>query len=1441
MGLKRNSIGKKPTTPQRNGDISLVMECGWQPLSEIQTEMKNKVEKEYNQFMKTLKENIAKRGGEIVEQGTHITVYELECPPTIPTAVIQQEVIPGVSSSSGLVKATPTSALLATSQTTASPLIANSSVLLPSGAVASSGSTVFTGQPHTYQLVMGSRMGLIVTPSTPATSSPVQSTTNTCASAPSATVVRPITAPRVQVRSGLGAVPTQPPKRLVNVAPSQAAKITVPQAPKINVNPATQKAVPPPVTKGSSFSNTVTTRSKVKLGYRAAEPSTTEPPAVTATKTGSNAGTVVDLTDDDGKPVADSREVAFNRYPGRIYPSLVVVARPNIKVKDMANSMITAERTQLDTKVKGILTNTPTKFTEWLIQQGLVRSEQVCSSHVNVDLTPIKLKLGMYSDVSKFPYSGGYVWISDCCPQKFVSVFCNSIFEGAPHAPTVLLKLIYHWACQTNVHNIISWVKVDNLYIKNFFTNLRAVCTAAICEKFGKMGGAGKKVEVGVISLGTTSQNGSVRQVKVEVLGVMDPVSKFVRLRAVDPVQNAEKNHKLRFSRILESLEHWVDKRTTIVTDFTVDKATLIELGFHSVLQVQLNAVHSKDNNQAVMDYLKKVVPRMFQNTLSLLSRSIIQQFLDELVWRERWGPIPSRAFDNVILHLSEMTKLDTGDTLINRLKSITANPFKDWSYKLWKTNSMVSIPTGAKKAAVPGEDDAKALQKNMALRFKSGLNQPSTSVKNYGKGSKTNLIAFNSDDTSDSMSIIPSIDNLPPSITEIDDDNLSVSSSSSRRSRARGSTEDRSSAPTKPWDPQLVLKSLEGFYYGTLPFDVVVVNKLRKVELNMKCFTCGHTYNNNILFMKHLAGHAQNEGAFTTDFQCRYCLKSYTTAFDLEDHLGSVHFPNKYNSMCLICGDRFKDRGALVTHMQTTHVELELPYHCSICKFRTSEHTKLIDHFYEIHDGGEKVQCPFCLKVVAFEGSNKVKLTQNVNFYFNHIKRHQRKPIRKCPKCVLSFVNKGLVNDHLSKDHTSCVNIPGIVRYQNSDLSTVLMPLPSVAPPLTRKAKPSQSYPVPNFSTFKLDNTLIYPDVPPSKCVECKTEVTPATHFTSYMTCMKCMFASCCKVVMSKHVVQFHESRGKKKIPIKRKIPLDNPLHCACGFTSSDGNAIASHLINCKRKIAYRNPEKAAQYSVQMQSASFPTLVNLDDGEHDSNEASDKWLRALVKSSDKDDSKPKPSTISEKSPPRMLKMLGLVCKESSDDADVAGKVKSPEEDDVPAKKSKLDTDESTKELDDEVLELSDDESSVTGKSASEKDLNDSSVDDATNLSTEQGSEAEKDSSSKADTANEESESIDLETAKAAELLANENAIAKDTDEIEPESVLDASEETNETNETEKVDEENTEKSNQSAEKVAEAEDKSDTVMEVDDANNDEEVAEKSNDANSSQDVMVVE
>ena len=82
----------------------------------------------------------------------------------------------------------------------------------------------------------------------------------------------------------------------------------------------------------------------------------------------------------------------------RPFPALSVVAKAQ-----RSSQGVQAKRSELDMKVKGLLVHTPAKFTEWLIQQGLVRSEQFEGK--------IKLKLGMYSDGKKFPHSGGYVWI----------------------------------------------------------------------------------------------------------------------------------------------------------------------------------------------------------------------------------------------------------------------------------------------------------------------------------------------------------------------------------------------------------------------------------------------------------------------------------------------------------------------------------------------------------------------------------------------------------------------------------------------------------------------------------------------------------------------------------------------------------------------------------------------------------------------------------------------------------------------------------------------------------------------------------------------------------------------------------------------------------------------------------------------------------------------
>lgn len=91
-------------------------------------------------------------------------------------------------------------------------------------------------------------------------------------------------------------------------------------------------------------------------------------------------GLVVGSTD-ESKDSKDGKETKDNKMQGKTYPSLVVLAKPFLKIKDMA-----ATRSKLDSKVKLVLMLTPNKFCEWLLQEGLLRAQQHCINHRNNEL-----------------------------------------------------------------------------------------------------------------------------------------------------------------------------------------------------------------------------------------------------------------------------------------------------------------------------------------------------------------------------------------------------------------------------------------------------------------------------------------------------------------------------------------------------------------------------------------------------------------------------------------------------------------------------------------------------------------------------------------------------------------------------------------------------------------------------------------------------------------------------------------------------------------------------------------------------------------------------------------------------------------------------------------------------------------------------------------------
>ena len=72
---------------------------------------------------------------------------------------------------------------------------------------------------------------------------------------------------------------------------------------------------------------------------------------------------------------------------------------------------------------------------------------------------------------------------------------------------------------------------------------------------------------------------------------------------------------------------------------------------------------------------------RILQNSPSPLTISSIQQFLDELTFRELYAHHPLLAFDSLVDRISTQTEAaqQHGTTFFNRMKSVASEPTNDW------------------------------------------------------------------------------------------------------------------------------------------------------------------------------------------------------------------------------------------------------------------------------------------------------------------------------------------------------------------------------------------------------------------------------------------------------------------------------------------------------------------------------------------------------------------------------------------------------------------------------------------------------------------------------------------------------------------------------------------------------------------------------------------
>ncbi|XP_045607816.1 uncharacterized protein row isoform X3 [Procambarus clarkii] len=920
-----------------------------------------------------------------------------------------------------------------------------------------------------------------------------------------------------------------------------------PKTPTVHSTPANSTPVSTRTTRSSANANknNVPTRSSSPdiqvLREMRISPQTTSPTQPTSTVTSSSNTTT------------NNNNSGVNKF----MPLLNVVARPK---NTLPPAVAMNQRKELDAKVKSVLVKSAQEFVEWLLGEGMIRTSQYCTAHkIQPTMTPVKLKLGMFSDPKVLSTSGGYVWISECCGKKYVSVYSGSIFGSTPIdkvPPTSVLKLVYHWACQTSVSNVESWVKVEKSFINKMFQYMRCICSVMLQDKVYDFGFDGTTVELGIVSLGTSTADGTKKAVKVEILGLYDRKMKSYRLFASEPEPGS--SSRQRFVRILKPLERVVHTNAIILCDQSVDRNCLYNMNYGKVSVCETSDNEENlQSNARIMSYLRRHVPKMFQSALSQLNLQQVQVVLDELCWRERYGHCAAQAYVNMIDHITYLTTREAENPgVLHLLDFVSQKPQHNWRYK------SQHVPKGT-----------------LSL-------QPSIIMTTPTAGSITPQLALDS-----------------TTLKQTPMEHTNKVALAPRRIQASSLGVPASKVPVATMSPKADVIELEPFYYGQIQGDATLGR-----ELNLHTFTChicNEVYDSNLEFYTHLKFHLGRSSTPKNKFCCSYCTEHLETEEARNYHHKFKHMQmDQRFTWCRICSESFTGEYPLVNHMAKKHYESELPYRCEVCHFSTSIYFSVIDHFNKEHKDTPYVQCHYCLNVKFITATSASTFSQRM---FQHLQKHASQQ-GKCKFCVLSFYSKYLLEEHKKKDHASCAQVRGLQRYKVPAGQNRIMFRPWVKR-LSATNNTSSTYNATNrqnslvaiSSTIEvMTNVTITLDTEDQSyyCLECDASLSLENHFRAYQRCTKCTYATCCRSMISKHSQVFHPTGRSKRgyYNIGPPIILPKPMFCICGFSTRSGNHLARHLSMCEggRKSAYPSMSDAMVYNGDPITVDALSLANL-------------------------------------------------------------------------------------------------------------------------------------------------------------------------------------------------------------------------------------------------------
>ncbi|GBN00961.1 hypothetical protein AVEN_3378-2 [Araneus ventricosus] len=272
----------------------------------------------------------------------------------------------------------------------------------------------------------------------------------------------------------------------------------------------------------------------------------------------------------------------------------------------------------LKLKSEGFISN-PVK---WLVRKSFVKNISTCYVCQGV---------AFLKESSRF--SDGCSWACQNEKCKFENVFRRpSFFARFPQYPmSHVAGMIFHWIVQSDESLINTDVPMDACKILDAWRSFQGLCSSALKRKKEKIGGEEHIVEVAVVKFG-----------KLYILGALDRKTKRSLLQAF-PAEVGK------IDTLYYTLHSWILPESIIVIDATKNFQMHRRYDGYNIMLANTFIVDRHHPSCHVLNikyYLLKHLSNMFCHIKPDFMRlEVLQSYLEELMWRERYGKEPQLAF----------------------------------------------------------------------------------------------------------------------------------------------------------------------------------------------------------------------------------------------------------------------------------------------------------------------------------------------------------------------------------------------------------------------------------------------------------------------------------------------------------------------------------------------------------------------------------------------------------------------------------------------------------------------------------------------------------------------------------------------------------------------------------------------------------------------------